>query len=290
MTITAGSERVAEPDPAAVGARADEILTAVRRDDDYGRLERAAGLFAGSWVSFTGFPLVAGLDLTADTAPLVAEAIKVLALKAAVFELTDGDEAAAELVVPAPVDEMVHAVLAQHTLVVQLQHRIGVAFVHMSDRKRFWWEPGDYTERCYRAAGWGDPPARYWIAAEAAAERTAHLDNLYRCIGIGGAGRHHTMTYPAATYLAADGPVAEDKRVEALRAELLAMTEPSLAAELDALPEGDPRRPTAEALAERHGVTLETFYEIVDDVISATLPLRHSTVYQKWCAREGLRP
>jgi hypothetical protein len=66
--------------------------------------------------------------------------------------------------------------------------------------------------------------------------------------------------------------------VETLRAELLAMTEKPLASELEALPEGDPKRPTSEALAERHGVSMETFYETVDDVISASLPLRNSAL------------
>lgn len=78
--------------------------------------------------------------------------------------------------------------------------------------------------------------------------------------------------------------------VETLRAELVEMTEPQKAAELEALPEGDPRRPTPEALAERHEVPVETVYETVDEVIRATLPLRHSTFYKKWCIDQGLEP
>jgi hypothetical protein len=284
MTTTNTSEPVAEPEADAVGARADEILEAIRSDADYERLAAAASLFAGSWVTFTGLPIIASLDLETDTGPLLAEALKVLALKAAVFELTGGDEAAAELVVPAPVDEMVHAVLAQHPVVVQLEHRLGVAFVHMSDRKRFWWEPGDYTEHCYRAAGWGDPPRRYWIGADEAGDRTAVLDGLYRSIGITGSGRHHTIN------LTTTGPEKPERGPETLRAELLAMTTEPLSSTLMALPEGHPDRPTPESLAERHGLTVETVYKMVDDAISATLPLRRSTFYRKWCAQKGLRP
>lgn len=43
MTITAGSDRVAEPDPDSVGARADEILTAIRNGSEHERLERSTG-------------------------------------------------------------------------------------------------------------------------------------------------------------------------------------------------------------------------------------------------------
>ena len=63
-----------------------------------------------------------------DAAPLLGEALRVLALKAAVFELCGGDEHAAELLVPAPVDEMIHAVLAQFTLMTHLQRDLGVTF------------------------------------------------------------------------------------------------------------------------------------------------------------------
>ena len=61
------------------------------------------------------------MGLASDAGPLLIEALRVLALKAAVFELTDGDEQAAELLVPGPVDEMVHAVLAQFTVMTRIQ-------------------------------------------------------------------------------------------------------------------------------------------------------------------------
>jgi len=167
---------IVHPDPQSVGGRAAAILAASRSDLDFERLTSSTSLYASCWSTFTGYPIVCEFDLDTDTAPLFAEALKVLALKAAIYELTDGDEDAAELVVSAPVDEMVHAVLAQHTLVVQVQLRLGIEFVHMTDRERFGWMAGDYTEQCYRAAGWGDPPARYWIGAEETARRMRVLD------------------------------------------------------------------------------------------------------------------
>lgn len=185
------------PPVQTVGGRAAEILAAIQADADYDRLVSSTSLYASCWSTFTGYPIVANFDLDTDTAPLLEEALRVLALKSAVFELTDGDETAAELLVSAPVDEMVHAVLAQHTLVVQLQQRLGIEFVHMTDRERFGWDPGDYTERCYSAAGWGTPPQRYWIPEGEAARRLAILDAHYRSIGVTGGGRRVAVDFEA---------------------------------------------------------------------------------------------
>jgi hypothetical protein len=95
-----------------------------RRDPGSARGQRgipaAAAVFAEvrrlCWATFTGYPITANWDLETDTAPLFVEALRVPALKSAVFELTGGDEHAAELLLSAPVDEMVHAILAQYTL------------------------------------------------------------------------------------------------------------------------------------------------------------------------------
>ena len=185
------------PDPQTVGHRAAAIFAAICSDFDFERLTSSTGLYASCWSTFTGYPIVCEFDLDTDTEPLFAEAVKVLALKAAIYELTDGDEDAAELVVSAPVDEMVHAVLAQHTLVVQMQLRLGIEFVHMTDRERFGRQPGDYTEQCYRAAGWGDLPARYWIGTEETARRMRVLDARYRSIGVTGGGRRVSIDFDA---------------------------------------------------------------------------------------------
>lgn len=89
----------------------------------YPRLERSARRYPDCWATFTGYPIVSHWDLDADSEPLFHDALRVLCLKAAVYELSGGDEQAAELLVSAPVDEMVHAILAQFTLMTRLQMR-----------------------------------------------------------------------------------------------------------------------------------------------------------------------
>ena len=46
--------------------------------------------------------------------------------------------------------------LAQYTLCVQLTERLGIRFVHMTDRERFGYRPGGYAHQYYLAAGWGE--------------------------------------------------------------------------------------------------------------------------------------
>ena len=75
--------------------------------------------------------------------------------------------------------------------------------------------------------------------------------------------------------------------VETLKAELhQAADDPN--SPLATLPEGDPHRPTPEALAEKHGISMEEFYVAVDEVIASRLPLARSTFYQRWVKEEGL--
>ncbi|WP_051367854.1 hypothetical protein [Hamadaea tsunoensis] len=185
------------PDPAAVGVRAAEILAAIEADEAYERLRESSGKYVDCWATFTGYPVVARWNLEADKAALFGEAMKALALKAAVFALT-GDEVAAELLLSLPVDEMTHAVLAQHNVVTALQARIGVLLPHMTDLEEFGWEPGDYTAQCYQAAGWGVMNDRYWIGTAEAKRRLAALDQKYASAGIHDLGRRHDFTFTPA--------------------------------------------------------------------------------------------
>lgn len=189
----------APPAPTAVGARADEILHLIEGSDEYGRLADSAQKYADCWATFTGYPIIARWDLDTDTGPLFEEALRVLALKSAVFELSGGDEEAAELVVSAPVDEMVHAVLAQYTLCQTMTGKLGIRFVHMTDQERFGWRRGDYAYRCYVAAGWGEPDPRYWIDATETDRRLKILNKRYRSVGIENAGRKHDITFNELT-------------------------------------------------------------------------------------------
>ncbi|WP_308440038.1 hypothetical protein [Virgisporangium aliadipatigenens] len=183
------------PAPAEVAARANDILDALKAHPDYERLGDSARRYTDCWATFTGYPIIASWNLDTDTGPLFDEAMRVLALKSAVFELTDGDEHAAELVVSAPVDEMVHAVLAQYTLCQRMTAALGIRFVHMTDQERFGWNPGDYTHRCYLAAGWGEPNPRYWIDAATTRSRLQILNQRYATVGIGRDGRSHSIDF-----------------------------------------------------------------------------------------------
>lgn len=77
---------------------------------------------------------------------------------AAVFELTGGDEDAAELLVPALVNEMVCAVLAQFTVMTRMQADLGVVFPHPTELEGFTYTRGCFTDDYYAAAGWGEQP------------------------------------------------------------------------------------------------------------------------------------
>jgi hypothetical protein len=75
--------------------------------------------------------------------------------------------------------------------------RLGIRFVHMTDQERFGYQPGNYTHRCYLAAGWGQPNPRYWIGAEQTSRRLAVLTARYERIGIHDGGRRHDIDFTA---------------------------------------------------------------------------------------------
>lgn len=183
------------PDAAAVGGRAAEILTAMKAHSGYERLCSSSMKYSTCWATFTGYPLVCLWNLDRDAMPLLDEALKVLALKAAVFELTSGDEAAAELLVPAPVDEMIHAVLAQFTVMTRMQRDLELLFPHATELERFDYTCGCITDDYYAAAGWGPQPLRYWLDATEVNRRLAVLNSHYRDAGFGPNGRSHNHTF-----------------------------------------------------------------------------------------------
>jgi hypothetical protein len=183
-----------------VGRRAREIFDLIADPDPahaelYGRLVESAGLYCDGWGTHAGMVCVEMWDLEADFDPLFREAVRTLCLKAAVWELTDGDEEKAELVVPPPVDEMIHAVFAQANILPAVEESLGVHFPHMTDRERFGYEHGGYVHRCYLAAFGEDPNPRYWIDREETARRLAKLDSLYRTIGIERLAFRHSIRF-----------------------------------------------------------------------------------------------
>jgi hypothetical protein len=183
------------PEAARVGERAAQILRAMQAHPGYQRLRSSSMKYSTCWATFTGYPLVSRWNLDRDAEPLLTEALRVLALKAAVFELTEGDEAAAELLVSAPVDEMVHAVLAQFTVMSGMQDDLELTFPHATELERFDYTRGCLTDDYYAAAGWGEQPQRYWLDAAEVTRRLAILNTHYREAGIGPDGRSHELDF-----------------------------------------------------------------------------------------------
>ena len=91
---------VTMPEATRVGERAAQIMRVMQAHPSYERLRNSSMKYSTCWATFTGYPLISRWSLERDAEPLLTEALRVLALKAAVFELTEGDETAAELLVP----------------------------------------------------------------------------------------------------------------------------------------------------------------------------------------------
>ncbi len=186
------------PTPEAVAASAAHTLAAVRLDVEYARLVEGCGRYSSDWTCTTGTLTIDRWDITTDAPRLIEEAFRALALKAAVYGLT-GDEDTAELPVARPVDEVLHAVLAQRTVTERLAERCGFQIVHMTDTEVEGepYEPGDYTHECYSLA-WGEPPARYWIGAVEHARRVTVIGDRLAEVGLFDLGRRHGIEFSTA--------------------------------------------------------------------------------------------
>ncbi|MET8553329.1 hypothetical protein [Micromonospora zamorensis] len=191
------------PEVGEVGRRAAEILDKMQAHPAYGRLQSSSMKYSTCWATFTGYPAISRWSLEGDAAPLLDEALRVLALKAAVFDLSGGDERAAELLVPAPVDEMIHAVLAQFTLMTRLQSDLGVTFPHATELEEFTYTRGGITDAYYAAAGWGEQPLRYWLDSAEVNRRLGLLNEHYQAAGLGRDGRSHDFDFDRNEPLAA---------------------------------------------------------------------------------------
>ncbi|WKK23914.1 hypothetical protein QZH56_35385 [Streptomyces olivoreticuli] len=179
------------PDIRAVAETARDALTGIEADAEYEHLKTA--VLASTQVSFTGFPLIDQWEADRDSEPLFTEALCAIALRAAVLVLTV-DDRAVFLPVPAPVDAMVHVVLAQGSLAWRVAEYNVLSLVHRSDQENSAYSKGCYTHDCYRQA-WGEPPGRYWIGQQEADRRTAVLAALYESIGMGPDGRRHHIDF-----------------------------------------------------------------------------------------------
>ncbi|MFF3243251.1 hypothetical protein ACFYWY_05810 [Streptomyces sp. NPDC002870] len=192
------SATLVRPAPERVAERAREIVRIIEADPEFARLRTACAKYDEDWQSFTGYALVDGFDVEADTVPLFPEALRAMAIKSAVYEMTDGDEQAAEIPVSVPVDEMIHALVAQFTVLSRVQERTGIRFVHATDREQIGgWDHGDYTHQVYRAA-WGPLNERFWIGKAETVKRKAVVVAKYEPLGIFEGGRRFAPGFATA--------------------------------------------------------------------------------------------
>jgi hypothetical protein len=178
-----------------VGRRAAEILDQLKGHPLHERLTGSSMKYSTCWATFTGMATVSRFNMAMDSEPLVAEALKAMAIKAAVFDLTGGDEEMAELLLPLPVDDMIHAVLAQHTVISRIERDLEVTFPHDTALEEFNYSRGCVTDRYYAAAGFGDQPLRYWLDGAEVNRRLVELNGRYNSIGIAEGGRSHDIAF-----------------------------------------------------------------------------------------------
>ncbi|MER5490148.1 hypothetical protein ACSMX9_13005 [Streptomyces sp. LE64] len=190
------------PAPERVAERARGILATIEADPEFGRLWDTCAKYSSDWDDFYGYPVIPDYDAIGDAPALFKETVRGMALKSAVFALTDGDEEAAELPLPVPVDVMSHALMAQFTLLCRMQERGGFQFVHMTDMEEGpgggAWDHGDYTHQCYKSA-FGDVHPRFWIGSAETERRRAVLDEVYARIGVTDRGKRVSIPLGAAT-------------------------------------------------------------------------------------------
>lgn len=193
------SSTLVRPAPEAVAERAQDIRAAWLADEEMTTVLKGCAQYGSDWDDFYGGPLISTYSVERDAAALLQDAVRVMALKTAVYEMT-GDELAAELPVPVPVDVTCHALCAQITALSRIQARTGHLFVHSTVNEHTNatpWRLGDYTHQAYRAA-YGAVDERYWIDADEAERRREVLDERYASIGITDRGMTSAIDYAAA--------------------------------------------------------------------------------------------
>ncbi|MFF7146245.1 hypothetical protein ACFZB5_34580 [Streptomyces nodosus] len=87
------------PEPEIVATRARHILDDWRADAEMTTVLEGCAKYSSDWDDFYGGPLISTYSVDRDARHLLGDALKVMALKSAAYELT-GDEVLAELPVP----------------------------------------------------------------------------------------------------------------------------------------------------------------------------------------------
>jgi hypothetical protein len=185
---------IARPAPEEVAERARQILVAIKDDREFHAFETASLEYSEDWQCFTGFPVISRWNLEADAPALFEEGLRALSLKAAVYELTGGNELVSEIPIAVPVDEMTHAMIAQPQLLARIAERVGVSVIHQTDQEHTDYTAGDYTHNAYVAA-WGEPPKRFWLDHAETIRRRNILAKRYESIGLGRSGREHEIDF-----------------------------------------------------------------------------------------------
>ncbi|MFD5416009.1 hypothetical protein [Streptomyces nojiriensis] len=185
------------PAPERVAERAREIMAGIEADPEFGAFTAAALKYDEAWTCFTGFPVISNWDLDTDKRPLLTEGLRALSLKAAVYELGGQDEDMTEIPVAVPVDEMMHAMIAQPQLLARIAERVGISVIHQTDKEHHDYETGDYTHTAY-ALAWDEPPTRYWLDHFEANRRLEILDRRYEAAGFLRSGKAHAFDFTAA--------------------------------------------------------------------------------------------
>jgi Ni/Co efflux regulator RcnB len=188
------------PAPETVAARARAVHDAWMADPEMPAVLDGCTKYSSDWTDDYGQVLIPNYTVQQDAPPLITDALRVMALKTAVYELTDGDELAAELPVPVPVDTAVHALCAQFTALSRVQERTGHRFVHSTVKEHEAgraWRLGDYTHQAYRQT-FGPVDSRYWIDEPEAERRRQVLDGKYASIGITERGMASTIDFAHA--------------------------------------------------------------------------------------------
>ncbi|KPI09493.1 hypothetical protein OK074_3299 [Actinobacteria bacterium OK074] len=185
------------PAPETVAERAKEIMSAIEADPEFGAFTTAALKYDDAWTCFTGFPVISKWNLDADKRPLLAEGLRALSLKAAVYEMGGQNEGMTEIPVAVPVDEMMHAMIAQPQILARIAERVGVSVIHQTDKEHHDYAPGDYTHTAYVAA-WGEPNERYWVGHTEANRRLEILGAKYEAAGFKRSGKEHSFDFAAA--------------------------------------------------------------------------------------------
>lgn len=180
-----------QPTADRLADEAAQCLAEWKADASWQDLRDRALTHLTRWPTLLGTPVISCLDLTRDGGPLLEQAARALAIKAAGHILA-GRDLPAMLPIAVPVEEAVNAFTAQVDLLRTITDRAGVRLVQHTPTEVLPYRAGCLTHDAYTAA-WGEPPARYWLDHDTVTARQEHLLGLYSSAGL--TPGSHTITF-----------------------------------------------------------------------------------------------